>query len=487
MFLLKKLASCQNNTLLYLKYFFYFNLFISSLTSNIIYYCLFSTTNKKLIDLLYYTINKNGCVVIKLIQWLYTNIDILKIDNKNYIIELFNNFYENCNIHSLNYTKKQFKKEFNKNFDDCFELDVNYQIRSASIAQIYKAKFKNNEIAEYNNDIVIKIVHPEIKFQMFFPILFIRFYLFCVETIYFLKKYDTIFNIESFLENLIKQIDMINELENIKYFYNRYKNNDCIMIPQPITASKNFLLMEYLEGEILENLDVSDLIKQEITLLIGLFLKDNYFFADKFHSDLHDSNWKIKMINDQPKLIIYDFGYILNNSEQFQTYASQLIYYLDTNNCEKICKNLYDYIVNCNCNFDKFQDDFSKYYNLSYPYTDENIINIYKFCYDNNYKLSPCILEFFISLLLLKKHFKKYIFVNDCKLYHKSLYINYLLKVNQKYIDVCNKYQIFDNVKNFVQKKYIDSTYLKQFYYYKDENLDAIETNTKLTQQTFDI
>ena len=487
MFAIKQFITTINTNFLYVKYYFYFNLFLFSLLSNIIYYYLFTITNKNLIDFLYYTINKNGCVIIKVIQWLYTNIDILDINNKNYIIKLFNNFYEKCNIHSLKYTKTMFKKEFNKNFDDIFELDLNYQIRSASIAQIYKAKLKNNEVIEYNSDIAIKVVHPEIKFQMFFPILFIKFYLFCVETIYFLKKYDTIFNIDSFLKNLILQLDMINEYENMKYFYNHYKNNNCIIVPEPIIASKNFLLMEYIEGETLDKLHTSDLIKQEIVILIGLFLKDNYFFADKFHCDLHDSNWKIKIDNNKHKLIIYDFGYILNNSKEFQSCASKVVYCLDTNNCEKLSEILYDYIVNLDCNLNKFKINFCKYYSTSYPYTDENIINVYKFCYENNYKLRSCMLEFFISLLLLKKHFKKYVFINDCKIYNKSLYINYLVKINKKYIDICNKYQIFDNVKDFIQEKYVESSYIKKFYYYKDENLDAIETTSKSNILTFNI
>lgn len=185
---------------------------------------------------------------------------------------------------------------------------------------------------------------------------------------------------------------MINEYENMKYFYNYYKNNSVIIIPQPIRASKNFLLMEYIEGETLENLDASDLIKQEALILICLFLKDNYFFADKFHCDLHDSNWKIKMINYEPKLIIYDFGYILNNSKQFQSYASEVVYCLDTNNSEKLSEILYDYITNQDCNLHEFKLNFNKYYSISYPYTDENIINVYKFCYENNYKLRPCML-----------------------------------------------------------------------------------------------
>tara|TARA_Y100000591_G_scaffold327782_1_gene352935 strand:+ start:744 stop:2207 length:1464 start_codon:yes stop_codon:yes gene_type:complete len=487
MFIIKQFINGIYLTFLYFKYFFYFNLFILTFITNILYYYFFLKTNKKFVDLLYYSVNKNGCIIIKLIQWLHTNIDILDINNKYYIIELFDNFYENCNIHSLNYTKKMFKKEFNKNFDEIFDLDKNYKIRSASIAQIYKAKLKNNEIVEYNSDIVIKVVHPEIKFQLFFPVLFIKFYLFCIEKIYFLKKYDTIFNIDSFLKNLILQLDMINEYENIKYFYNRYKNNSVIIIPQPISASKNFLLMEYIEGETLENLNASDLIKQEAMTLICLFLKDNYFFADKFHCDLHDSNWKIKMINHEPKLIIYDFGYILNNSEQFRSYASEVIYCLDTNNSEKLSEILYDYIINQDCNFDEFKVNFNKYYSISYPYTDKNIINVYKFCYENNYKLRPCMLEFFISLLLLKKHFKKYLFITDCKIYNKSVYINYLIKINQKYIYLCDKYKIFDNIKKFVQKKYIESSYIKKFYYYQDDNLNNIETYTQSNIQTFDI
>lgn len=87
----------------------------------------------------------------------------------------------------------------------------------------------------------------------------------------------------------------------------------------------------------------------------------------------------------------------------------------------------------------------------------------------------------------MKKHFKKYLFITDCKIYNKSLYINYLVKINQKYIYLCDKYKIFDNIKNFVQKKYIESSYIKKFYYYQDDNLNNIEIYTQSTIQTFDI
>ena len=92
------------------KYFIYFNIFLNVLFSNYIYYKIFGVTNNKLIVLLNYSINLNGCIIIKLIQWLNNHISFIKNDeNKNNaIIELFSKYYENCSIHNLKYTKTLF-------------------------------------------------------------------------------------------------------------------------------------------------------------------------------------------------------------------------------------------------------------------------------------------------------------------------------------------------------------------------------------------
>ena len=36
------------------------------------------------------------------------------------------------------------RKEFSQNFDDIIQLDPQFNIKSGSIAQVYKVKFKNN-------------------------------------------------------------------------------------------------------------------------------------------------------------------------------------------------------------------------------------------------------------------------------------------------------------------------------------------------------
>ena len=128
------------------KYFIYFNIFLNVIVINYIYYTFVGVTNDKLILLLNYSINLNGCIIIKLIQWLNNHILFVKNDEtKNTAItKLFSKYYENCNIHNLKYTKNLFLKEFGYSFDDIFILDETFSIKSGSIAQVYKAYFKNN-------------------------------------------------------------------------------------------------------------------------------------------------------------------------------------------------------------------------------------------------------------------------------------------------------------------------------------------------------
>ena len=85
------------------KYFIYFNIFLNVIFMNYVYYRFFGVTNTNLIMLLSYSINLNGCILIKLIQWLNNHILFIKNDeHKNSAItKLFSKYYENCSIHSL--------------------------------------------------------------------------------------------------------------------------------------------------------------------------------------------------------------------------------------------------------------------------------------------------------------------------------------------------------------------------------------------------
>jgi hypothetical protein len=73
------------------KYFIYFNIFLNVIFMNYVYYTFFGVTNTNLIMLLSYSINLNGCILIKLIQWLNNHILFIKNDEEknSAIIKLF--------------------------------------------------------------------------------------------------------------------------------------------------------------------------------------------------------------------------------------------------------------------------------------------------------------------------------------------------------------------------------------------------------------
>ena len=349
------------NLLICCKYFIFFNIFLIIGFLNIIFYKITGNYSNNLLIVLYNLINLNGCILIKFVQWILSHYKILDNENST-VIDLFSKFYENCSIHSLNYTKKIFRQEFGYEFDDIIEVDNSFSVKSGSIAQVYKANFKLNDLSSnllnnnynnnYNNNnyntqaftdkIAVKIVHPEVEYQMIFPILFFKLYKFMVSNIGFLKRYNTPFNFDSFFDNLKCQIDMKNEYKNMHYYYNYYSDNQFIVIPKPIISSKNFLIMEYVDGTPFEKMDLSELKNYELITIFNIFTKNNYMFLDFIHADLHDLNWKIKRKNQDNDIVddidyqfvIYDFGYVLENNIKIT--FQKLTFYIVSNNFDKL-------------------------------------------------------------------------------------------------------------------------------------------------------
>ena len=487
--------------LLYLKYFVYFNFFIFALCSNILYTKMSKRLNNKLVNLLSFSTNLNGCVLIKFIQWMYTNIDILKPDNVDvgssanandfeYLDKIFSKFYEDCNIHSINYTKKIFEKDFNLKLDNVVELDKNFNIKSGSIAQIYKGRLKKEFVeaigqrrlgfgfgsdnGDMEMDIAIKVVHPDIIYQKVFPILFIKLYKYLSDNIYFLNKYSVVFNFDSFFSNIEKQFSMINEFDNITYFYDTYKDNEYIMIPKPICCRENILIMEYIDSMEFSSLNINELKKQKIIMLLNMFIKDTYMFQDKYHSDLHDSNWKVMPHKDFYKVVIYDFGYIINN--QIPDTFQQILYYADTRDFENLANHLFINLINPVETLEIFREKY-----CTFVRDNQTIVDFFKitymFLHYNKYQLKNELLEIFISMILFKKHLDNYIFPKT-----GTTSPNLIIKMNIIYLNFCKKLNIFPNIQTYIQKYYLNNqklldTYSHQNSYFDDLNNDSVQIN----------
>lgn len=471
----------------YLKYFIYFNIFLNSLFLN---YCSYELFHEYyFINYLYFSINLNGCFLIKLSQWINTQlhaIDFQIINNSELlkIRKLFDNFFENCNIHDINYTKEIFKNDTGYKFNDIIKLDKSYNIKSGSMAQVYKGIFKKdinndfqlNENINENINIAIKVVHPEIKYQIFFPEYLIYSYQYFVKNYKCFKKYDNIFDFTSFIENLKLQFNMNNEYKNMKYFYNYYNNiqkNEYILIPKPIMSTKNILIMEYVHGESFDEIQTSEYNKKKICGLFSLFVKDNYLFMDYFHNDIHNSNWKIIKYNDFYKLIIYDFGYILKND--FNKDIQLIMYYLDTNNKNECAKKFYNLISNIDLNLEEFIQLFNSNIDNTMPYDDDFIFQLYNFLFFYNFKIkNNNLLEFFILMMLIRKNMKIYFLQkkndnNNIFKYHLETYLFYN--------SLIKKYNIFQNIGDYFENQYFKNPDFLKLIEYKNKYLQDIKSN----------
>ena len=373
---------------IYIKYFIYFIFFINSVFLNYVFYTIFSKSNKLLLNYLHFTININGAFAIKFVQWIITQFQFIDNSNSKYILNLFTNFYENNHIHNVNYTIFTLNNNLSFNFNDYFVFDDLFKIKSGSIAQIYKIKCINN-INYYDahfykdNEYALKIIHPELKHQVYFFIKLISFYKYIVNNIYCFKKYQIFFDLENFINNLLLQFDMNNEFQNMKYFYETYNKNNKIIIPQPFISHKNLLIMQYIDGEYFHDLNVSNIKKQEIYCVLNMFFRDNVYYRKLIHADLHPYNWKIINPENDYKIVIYDYGYIIKILDKQS--IMDFSYYHYTDNIQKMGEVLYKYTINKNISLEQFNSNLYKYLNENIiklvPFSNELVTDIYNFLY----------------------------------------------------------------------------------------------------------
>lgn len=470
----------------YTKYLIYFIIFINCFTINFIVYKISNNFNDTLIKLLYYSINLNGCGLIKFVQWTNSQYKIL-YKNNTLLNKLFKNFYENCSIHSIEYTKKIFREEYLLEFDEVVSIDSDEIIKSGSIAQIYKCYLNNNkyiktinknntidknDTIDVNYPVAIKIVHPELKYQLFWIKIIITFYHTITSNIKFLNNYKLPFSSENYFNNLKKQFNMLNEYTNLIYYYNYYKDNDYIIIPKPLFASENILIMKHEEGLCINNIQDSLYVKNIIFILLNCFIKSNYFSCDIVHNDMHDGNWKYRKYKDFYQLIIYDFGYCSTNI--INDNSKLLIYSINNGLYDNMLSIAYIYINNCNMTKNEFVSKGIQFLNDNYREMDKPASEKYitymqcilLYIIKENLNINNFFIETIINFILLKEHYDTFNTINTDDI-SNYIYNNSSNNINSCpgdafiYKTICNKYNIFSNIIDYYNEYYIDNKLFK--------------------------
>ena len=125
---------------------------------------------------------------------------------------------------------------------------------------------------------------------------------------------------------MTEQLDFTNEINNIQVFYEKFKDVKDICIPHVYSyfteANANAIVMDYIEGTRLENIDAED--KDEYSKILSRFNIKSFFYDSIYHADLHSGNIifmkekDTQGLNDVLKIGVIDYGIIgkLTREEQ---------------------------------------------------------------------------------------------------------------------------------------------------------------------------
>ena len=260
-------------------------------------------------DIIYKIIIKNikdsGCVAIKFVQWMLPKIeaiyDIDIHDPKNkWFLEL-EELYDNCNYHTIDYTKKAYKKQFNRDFDKDYSVDK--LLASGSIGQVYKVIDKIN-----GDECAMKVLHPNVDTNLSLMNIILNS-IYSIPLINDIIKYYIPIDIKKFINDFKIQTNLVNEANNCMFFYNKYKSDNIYVIPQVKKVSKDILLMSYESGTSIDKADITDYKKEKSLLLLKTWIKNNQYKCKLMHGDLHKGNWKVRINGEEIKIVIYDFGF----------------------------------------------------------------------------------------------------------------------------------------------------------------------------------
>ena len=221
-----------------------------------------------------------------------------------------------------NVTPVEFNKIRDKIPSEISNIDP-VPIASASIAQVHRATLKDRQV-------VVKIKRPEIEFQIKEDLKIIRSGASLLSQIpnfgmEFMKPW-----LDEFEKGLLAELDFQQELKNIAFFRDMYRDRDDVKIPRPYSrlSTQDVIVMDYTP---------SDPLKTNAARLINMFL-EQLLYEGVIHGDLHTGNLGQ---DASGAIVMYDFGNVIRITPQYKTAIQDFVYGVQTKDIDVVMENMY--------------------------------------------------------------------------------------------------------------------------------------------------
>ena len=374
-----------------------FSLLKGSITS--FYNFLFTFDKNRLLIDFVETLSKDNIFYIKIFQGIGSNTNIFNEKQSEYLKKFLDKVpYKISELYDeLN---EELNKVGEKNEELKIDLDTLEIINSGIIGIVYKAKMNNKTIVikVIKNNIRKKIYDALNEYEKIIKVLkyFSLFKFYYIDDIFYSNK-----------ELLLKQLDFMFEVENMKIFYENNKHTDYIEIPyvyEEFTKNNNkIIVMDYLDGKKLNEIEEED--KDNYLEQLVNFSFKSILFNRTFHCDLHPGN--IIFLDNPKRLGIIDYGIIgeITKEEQENIYKFFNEIFKNKNYKEgsKILINNCSKVINDDTYVKYNQDTIEKLAELTNNLVNDKINLDVNFIYKVNkvlYKENLKLAEFFCKIEL---------------------------------------------------------------------------------------
>ena len=288
---------------------------------------IFNKDNKQFINSVATYLSKQNMLYIKMFQAIALNKNLLNDAMSQHLLKYSDN---------VDYTEEDLDEQLLREIMEKYNLTSDgpiEPINSGMIALAYKLK------TDLGADVILKIKRKNIDNRLMSDINKLQDLLRVVSLVPFFKYFCYYIDIPTIVKNnidfLVQQTDFFREVENIQLMKNKCRYLKYVVIPSVYTELTHYypnaILMEYINGKKLEQVDKEDYLTfAKLNIKFGFACCFNFGLA---HGDLHNGNILfIKEEDNVYKLGILDYGILYRFDEAIKHKYTKIfagLFYID--------------------------------------------------------------------------------------------------------------------------------------------------------------